>query len=142
MAFTKTRKNFWFSRKFKCPYCEFATIQSQSVTQHVMTSHPGSAPDVVTFSADDLERKVQENILRSGDDALRAPASAASAPAKSSSSSSLVAIRPSPVMQAVHNIAKKYTSYTPAINIIQRKSQLGISKKKKYLVDESVCRAS
>ena len=106
-----------------------------------MTSHPGSAPDVVTFSADDLERKVQENILRSGDDALRAPASAASATAKSSSSS-LVAIRPSPVMQAVHNIAKKYTSYTPAINIIQRKSQLGISKKKKYLVDESVRRAS
>ena len=103
-----------------------------------MTSHPGSELDVVTFSADDLERKVQENILRSGDDALRAPA--ASAPAKSSSS--LVAIRPSPVMQAVHNIAKKYTSYTPAINIIQRKSQLGISKKKKYLVDESVRRAS
>lgn len=113
-------------RKYKCPYCEFATIQSGSVTQHVTASHPGYTPDFLTFSNDDLEKKIQENIIKFGEFPVPTVQKA------------LVQPRASPTKQAVKNITKKYTTYSSVINIIQRKSQLGVNKKRKYVIDEAV----
>ena len=54
---------FVICRKFKCPYCEYTTIQQKSITQHMSASHPGLKVKYVAFSAQDLERKIAENII-------------------------------------------------------------------------------
>ena len=53
-------------RKFKCPYCEYTTIQQKSITQHMSSSHPGLKVKYVAFSSQDLERKIAENIIFTG----------------------------------------------------------------------------
>ena len=110
------------------------------------TSHPGKQPNVITFSPEDLERKVQESIsvrnnsggVASADVTTTASTTTRTPASPLKSLPVAAAPRPTPAQQAVQQIARKYTSYAPAITIIQRKSQLGVSKKKKYHVDESV----